>query len=167
MITRSFVIAVALALSFSGVACGDAPQSRTPTQARPMDEPRAQGVIAKTFQAEGVDPEADRTFVVAAGKSHKLIVAAAGHKYGVIWLTRDDARELAAFLPKHENDEGSLVILDGAGADSGAHALALWETDYMTDDLAGESHSATEIAAERRLERDVRDFLLKAKNEPW
>ena len=144
-----------------------------------MDEPRAQGVIAHTFQAEGVDPEAGRTFSVSASESappasggsatkpHKLIVAAAGRKFGVIWLTRDDARELAVFLPKHENDDGALVVLDGAGPDTGAHALALWETDYVTDDLAGESHSATEIAAERRLERDVRDFLLKAKTEQW
>jgi hypothetical protein len=162
------VVALSVALAGFGAGCGeDTPAARSASQARPMDEPRAQGVIARTFQAEGVDPEPGRTFAVSAIKPHKLIVAAAGHKYGVIWLTRDDVRELAAFLPKHENDDGALVVLDGAGPDSGAHALALYETDYMTDDLAGESHSATEIAAERRLERDVRDFLLKAKNEQW
>jgi hypothetical protein len=160
------ILSFACALAVS--SCGDdTPPSRPPTQAKPMDEPRAQGVIARTFQAEGVDPEAGRAFAVSATKPHKLVVAAAGHKFGVLWLTRDDVRELAPFLPKHENDEGSLVVLDGAGPDSGAHALALYETDHMTDDLAGASHSETEIAAERRLERDVRDFLLKAKNEQW
>lgn len=152
------------------VACADdTPSSRTPTQAKPMDEARAQGVIARTFQAEGVDPEAGRTFALSAASAHapKLEVAAQGHKYGVIWLTHDLQTQIASFLPKHENDEGSLVVLDGASVDSGGHALVLWESDYMTDDLSGVGHSETEIAAERKLERDVRDFLLKAKNEQW
>ena len=149
-------------------ACADdTPSSRTPNPSRPMDEPRAQGVIARTFQAEGVDPEAGRTFALSAKDTPKLEVAAQGHKYGVIWLTHDLQTQIAGFLPKHENDEGSLVVLDGAGADSGGHALVLWESDYMTDDLSGASHSSTEIAAERKLERDVRDFLLKAKTEQW
>jgi hypothetical protein len=132
-----------------------------------MDEARAQSVIAHTFQAAGVEPEGGRTVALVASQPVKLEVGAAGHRYGVVWLTRDLAKELAAILPKHENDEGPLVVLDGAGKDAGAHVLALWDTDYMTDDLEGESHSSTEIAAERRLDRDVRDFLLKAKNEQW
>ena len=132
-----------------------------------MDEPRAQGVIARTFQAEGLEPEAGRTFALSARDAPKLEVAAGGHKYGVIWLTRDLEGQLRGFLPKHENDEGSLVVLDGMGADAGGHALVLWESDYVTDDLSGVSHASTEIAAERKLERDVRDFLLKAKSEQW
>lgn len=132
-----------------------------------MDEPRAQNIIARTFQTEGIDPEAGRTFALSTKDSPKLEVAAQGHKFGVIWLTHDLEKEIASFLPKHDNDEGSLVVLDGAGASSGGHALVLWETDYMTDDLSGASHSETQIAAERKLERDVRDFLLKAKSEQW
>jgi hypothetical protein len=132
-----------------------------------MDEPRAQDVIAKTFQSEGVDAEPNRTITLVASHPIKLEVAATGHKFGVVWLTRDLARELAALLPKHDGDEGALVVLDGVGADSGAHALALWETDYMTDDLAGAAHASTEIAAELKLTRDVRDFLVKAKAEQW
>ena len=150
------------------VACADdTPSSRTPNQARPMDEMRAQGVIARTFQAAGVEPEAGRTFALSVKDAPKLEVAAQGHKYGVMWLTHELQTQIAAFLPKHDNDEGSLVVLDGAAADSGGHALVLWESDYMTDDLSGASHSSTEIAAEAKLERDVRDFLLKAKSEQW
>jgi len=147
-------------------ACDDAP-ARHATQARPMDEPRAQEVIARTFQAVGFDPEPGRTITLVGGHPVKLEVAAAGRKFGVIWLTPDLRRDLGALLPKHDGDEGSLVILEGLGADTDSHALALWETDYMTDDLEGASHSATEIAAERKLERDIRDFLVKAKNEAW
>jgi hypothetical protein len=150
------------------VACADdTPSSRSPNQARPMDEARAQNIIGHTFQAEGVDPEGGRTFALSPKDAPKLEVGAQGHKFGVIWLTHDLQTQIATFLPKHDNDEGSLVVLDGAGADSGGHALVLWEGDYMTDDLSGVSHSSTEIAAEKKLERDVRDFLLKAKNEQW
>jgi hypothetical protein len=147
-------------------ACDDAPPQHA-NAARPMDEPRAQQIIAKTFQSEGVDAEPDRTVTLVASHPVKLEVAATGHKFGVVWLTRDLAHDLAALLPKHDNDEGSLVVLDGMGRDVGAHVLALWETDYMTDDLAGVSHSSTEIAAELKLARDVRDFLVKAKAEQW
>jgi hypothetical protein len=131
-----------------------------------MDEARAQRVIAATFQGEGVEPEAGRTIAVSSNPV-KLEVAATGHKFGVIWLTRDVQRELRALLPRHDNDEGSLVVLDGIGKDTGAHALALWESDYMTEDVAGEARSETEIAAEKKLERDVRDFLVKAKSAGW
>jgi len=135
-----------------------------------MDEPRAQEVIAKTFENEGIQPEAGRSVTLTTQSPRneiKLEVGAAGHKYGVVWLTRDLMQKLGSLLPKHDNDEGPLVVLDGIGKDAGAHVLALWETDYMTDDLAGEAHSATEIAAEAKLERDVRDFLAKAKSAEW
>ncbi len=146
------------------VACDDEP-ARSPNASRPMDEPRAQGVIAKTFQGEGVDAEANRTFTIASGKTLKLEVAATGKKFGVLWMTHDAQRDLQSFLPKREGD--ALVVLNGVGPDVKAHVLALWENDYVTDDLAGASHSETEIAAERKLERDVRDFLVKAKSENW
>lgn len=150
----------------AAAACGDEP-ARHPTQAHPIDEPRAQEVIARTFQAEGLDVEANRLVSVGATQKVKLEVAAAEHKFGVAYLTREEVKELGGLLPKHESDEGALVVLPGAGPDDGAHVLALWETDYMQDDLSGEAHSATEIAAERRLARDVRDFLQKAKAEQW
>jgi hypothetical protein len=162
-VRSAFVFVIALCAS---PAC-DEPAPRTATQARPVDEPRAQEVIARTFQNQGVDPEGERTITLTANKPVKLEVAARDHKYGVIWLTRDLAHDLGALLPKHDNDEGALVVLDGVGRDEGAHALALWETDYMTDDLSGAAHSSTEIAAEGKIERDVRDFLVKAKNEKW
>ncbi|HEY1956224.1 MAG TPA: hypothetical protein VGH28_11430 [Polyangiaceae bacterium] len=155
-------------LAFWLLACADDAPARQPVQARPMDEPRAQQVIAQTFRGEGIEPEGGRTFALSVKDQAPLAVAAAGHKWGVLWLTRDRMRDLAAYLPKHGgSDDAPLVLLNGAGADADVHALALWETDYMTDDLAGEAHSSTEIAAEAKLERDVRDFVVKAKNEGW
>jgi hypothetical protein len=162
------MVALAAFVTIACAACGeDASLAHAPSAARPMDEPRAQDVIAKTFQAEGVDPEAGRAFTIASGKTLKLEVAASGKKFGVLWMTRDVSRELASFLPAHQNDDGALVVLNGVGPDTKSHVLALWEGDYVTDDLAGASHSETEIAAEKKLERDIRDFLVKAKSEGW
>ncbi len=148
------------------VGCADE-TPRHATQARPIDEPRAQQVIAQTSQSENIDPEGGRTVSLGGGKPVKLEVAATGHKFGVVWVTREVQTQLSAILPAHTADQASLVLLEGAGADHGVHVVALYETDYMTDDLEGEAHSSTEIAAERRLERDVKDFLLKAKTEGW
>ena len=133
----------------------------------PMDEARAQHVIAEVFENEGVKPEAGRAMALAPGAPIKLEVAATGHLYGVVWLTPAIKQQLGTLVPKHDNDEGSLVVLDGAGTDKGGHALLLWGTDYMTDDLDGTAHTETEIAAEKRLQRDVRDFVYKAKTDAW
>ena len=45
--------------------------------------------------------------------------------------------------------------------------LALFARDYKEDDLEGEAHTQTSIAATRELERDVRDFLRRAEMEGW
>ena len=43
--------------------------------------------------------------------------------------------------------------------------LVLFADDYQYDDLAGESHESTNITAENRLTRDVRDFLVQARSK--
>jgi hypothetical protein len=53
------------------------------------------------------------------------------------------------------------------GDEDGVHVLVLFERDYMQDDLMGESHENTNIAAELKLERDVKDFLRKATEDQW
>jgi len=53
------------------------------------------------------------------------------------------------------------------GNDAGWHALLLYDRAYLSDDLEGEAHSATNIAAEKKIERDARDFVVKAKHENW
>ena len=45
--------------------------------------------------------------------------------------------------------------------------LVLFADDYTEDDMTGEEHTATTIAADRRLVRDVRDFLHRAKQQGW
>ncbi len=134
---------------------------------RPVDELRAQDVIARTFQEEGVNPELNRPVKLSADQTVKLEAAAAGHKFGVAYLTREEAKDLGALLPRHDRKSDALVVVPGIGDDADAHVLVLWNTDYMQDDLSGEAHSETSIAAERKIARDVRDFLVEAQHEGW
>jgi hypothetical protein len=41
--------------------------------------------------------------------------------------------------------------------------LILFQDNYVFDDLAGESHELTVITTERKLTRDVRDFITGAR----
>lgn len=121
--------------------------------------------MAQTFARAKVDPETNRDVKIFNGKTIHLEVAAAGHKYGVAYLTREEQAALADVLPKKAPDSDALIIVPGD--EEGVHVLVLFERDYMQDDLMGEAHENTNIAAELKLERDVKDFLRKATEDQW
>lgn len=153
--------ALALALS---VGCGG-PEAAAPHNTRPVDERRASEVIAQTFANARLEPEMNRDVKALGGKSIHLEVAASGHKYGVAYLTREEQAALADALPKRAPDSDALIIVPGD--EEGVHVLVLFERDYMQDDLMGEAHTQTNIAAELKLARDVKDFLRKATEDQW
>jgi hypothetical protein len=93
----------------------------------------------------------------------RLEVAAAGRKFGVAYLTAQDWGNAGAALPPRRTD-GALVV---ATAEGGTKVLCLFADDYAEDDAIGERHTQTTDAADRRLERDVRDFLHHAKEQSW
>jgi len=129
----------------------------------PVDERRAFELIGRVFKEAGLTIERGREETVNA-KSLTVDQAASGHKYGVAYLTHEDQASLGDAIPKHDADADALVVVD---TDSGDRILLLYERDYMTDDLEGEAHSTTTIAAEAKIQRDARDFLLKAVRDKW
>jgi hypothetical protein len=145
------------------VGCaGDPP--RPPHQLNPIPEPRARELIARTFREVGVAPEADR--FVHVGKEEKRVrleVAAAGKKFGVAYLTPEDWAQAGDALPPRSGN-GSLVVANGEG---GTRILCLFASDYSDDDQTGDDRTSTTIAADRKLERDVRDFLHRAEAQQW
>jgi hypothetical protein len=91
-------------------------------------------------------------------------VGTEGHRYGIAYLTGAD-RELLdekADLPPHAPG-GDLPVVQGSGPDADAVILVLFAEDYQYDDFRGTEREATGIAAERKLARDVRDFLAQAR----
>jgi hypothetical protein len=129
----------------------------------PVHERRAVEIIAHVFSDAGLDPEQNRN-VTYNCKPLRMDVAAAGRRFGIAYLTRQDQDDMKDALPKHDSDSDALVII--AASDQN-RVLLLWERDYLTDDLEGEAHSATTIAAEKKVERDARDLIVKAEHEKW
>jgi len=152
---------VTLALLVGSAACASDPP-RSPHAMHPIPEGRARTLIARTFQDAGTAPEADRLETVRE-RPVRLEVAAAGHTFGVAYLTRDDWSKAGESLPPRPTN-GALAIAVG---DRGTHILCLFADDYAEDDETGDEHRSTTIAADRRLQRDVRDFLHRAETQRW
>jgi hypothetical protein len=55
----------------------------------------------------------------------------------------------------------------GNGGDADARILVLHDTNYLYDDQVGTQHEETIQTAERKLARDVRDFVVRAHAENW
>jgi hypothetical protein len=131
---------------------------------RPIDERRAIPLIAQAYQDTGVTPSEGRDLRMSSGKLIHVDVGTAGRKYGVAYLTSSDLTGLdpKTDLPPH-TPGGDLPVVQGAGEESAAVILLLFAQDYEYDDLAGDQHESTTITAEKKLARDVRDFLVQAR----
>jgi hypothetical protein len=155
-----------LALAFVA-ACGSGPaKSANPT--RSLDERRAVQVIAQAFHDEHDAPVPGRAIPIAEGKALEVDVMGDGRKYGVAYVTPNERAALGAALPARAADMGdALQLVHGTGADAETRVLILHDTEYRYDDQIGTAHEQTTITAERRLARDVRDFLVRAHAERW
>ncbi len=156
------VHAIVTFAALSGVvACASEPP-RAPHAMHPIPESRARTLIARTFQEAGTAPESDR-IVSIHDRQVRLEVAGAGRRFGVAYLTADDWAKAGDALPPRPAN-GALVIAVG---DGGTRILCLFADDYAQDDDTGDDHRSTTIAADRRLARDVRDFLHRAEVQKW
>lgn len=148
----------------AGAAGCAADPPRPPHALTPIPEQRARELIGRTFRQAGIATEVDR--FVRLGKDDKRVrleVAAAGRKFGVAYLTSDDWAQAGDALPPRASND-SLVIATGEG---GTRILCLFASDYADDDQTGDLRTSTTVAADRRLERDVRDFLHHAEEQSW
>ncbi|MBK7581773.1 MAG: hypothetical protein IPI67_16390 [Myxococcales bacterium] len=154
------------ALAFA-LGCGGGPaKSANPTRA--LDERRAVQVIAQAFHDEHDAPVPGRPVQIAEGKLLEVDVMSDGRKYGVAYIAPNERQALGAALPKKAPEMGdALQLVHGIGSDSDTRVLILQDTDYRYDDQVGTAHEETTITAERRLARDVRDFLVRAHSERW
>jgi hypothetical protein len=156
-------LAFGLVSTLACAACAAEPP-RAAHSLTPIPEDRARELIVRTFRDAGMEAETNR--FVEVGKDVRRVrleVAAAGRKFGVAYLTSQDWSEVGDSLPPRSTD-GKLVV---ARAREGTRILCLFAADYGEDDETGETRNATTIAADRRLERDVRDFLHRAQEQSW
>jgi hypothetical protein len=156
----------ALALAAGVAACGGE-GAKAPPILRPLDEPHAVAVMARVFRELGLDPVRNRVIQFGSnGVELTLDVAAKNRRFGIAYITWQDADRLGDDLPKR-SDPDAIIVVHGAGADDDVHAALFFAADYMQDDLSGEQHTTTAIAAEQKLELATRDVLRRAEHENW
>src|SRR5258708_862231 len=123
--------------------------------------------MARGFREFGLEPVRNRLLKFGTGHGDlRLDIAAKDRRFGIAYITWQDADSLGDDLPKRR-DPDAIIVVHGSGDDDDAHAALLFAADYMQDDLAGEAHTATSIAAEQKLELATRDVLRRAMHENW
>lgn len=161
---KSPLIFAAPLAAFVAMACSS-PAPRGPHQvARPLDERRAVSLIAQAFDDTGIQPTSGREILLPTGKKLQIDVSAHGHQWGIAYITRADLAALDAnadLPPRPTNDD--LAVVQGHGPDAGSVVLILFADDYSYDDHLGEERQKSSIVAEKKLQRDVRDFVVQAK----
>jgi hypothetical protein len=125
-------------------------------------------IILTAFRAEHDRGVTGRSVALPGGKTLEVDVGAAGKRYGVAYVTANERRELGNAVPMPEPGmEDALHLVHGRGEDGDARVLVLHDTSYLYDDQIGEEHESTVLTAENKLERDVRDFVVRAHAEKW
>jgi hypothetical protein len=165
-VIRPVALLFAAVLSATVVGCGDDTPKAPPTL-RPIDEPHAVAIMARIFRELGVEPVRNRNIKFGPTDTElRLDVAAKDKRFGIAYITWQDADKLGDAIPKRV-DRDAIIVVRGNGDDDDVHAALLFAADYMQDDLSGEAHTATSIAAEKKLELAARDILRRADHEGW
>jgi hypothetical protein len=136
------------------IACSGA-QDHPSTVMRPVEERRARGVIERALLDNGMRPAEGRVVTLPGNASLTEDLAIEGERYGIAYLTAPEAEHAGKAVPPFNPDDDQLRLV--AGQD-GTITLVLYEQNYRYD--AGETHEATVITAEKKLARDVSDFVL-------
>jgi hypothetical protein len=135
---------------------------------RPLEERRAVEIIIEAFRQEQDSPVPGAPVALSTERALHVDVSAEGKKYGVAYVTTRERTELGSALPPRDPNMGdALQLVSGVGRDGDARVLLLHDVDYLYDDHVGEAHEKSTIAAELKLRRDVRDFLVRAHSEKW
>jgi hypothetical protein len=166
MKTTSSSVFAAVVLSFVSGCGSPPPKSANPT--RTLDERRAVEIIIRGFRAERDQPVPGTAIEIQEGKQLEVDVVSSGRKYGIAYVTANERRTLGSALPARDASMGdALQLVRGVGDATDAKILVLHDTEYLYDDHVGAGREASTITAERKLERDVRDFLVRAHAERW
>lgn len=158
-------IAALTATASLAAACSHGPAKAPPPQ-RPLSEHRALQLISKTVREYDRSPVKGGFIEVAEGK-HLQVDIGIG-KLGVAYLTSAERRELAEAMPiLKQRRRTSLFIHNGREGDLYIKVLVLTAEDYAFDEYRGTDRTVSSIAAEHRLKRDVRDFVVQARSRGW
>lgn len=149
---RLLLAATLCAGSAAVVGCGPA-QNRA-VSLKPLEERRARAIIERAIVDNGERPVRPRV-VDVSGKQLTEDMAIDGGTYGVAYVTREEESALVGAIPARDPEATDLQLVRGSG---GEVVLVVWEQNYRFDESS--EHTATAVTAERKLGRDVSDFVL-------
>lgn len=162
-LARDLAAALLLTSAVVSVGCGGA-QTQTVSAARPIDERRAIEIIRRAIKEDGGAPAPAREVeLLKNGASIRIDVGIRGREYGIAFVTREEASALRGSIPPR-NLRDERLPLAKAGERGRVRVLLLYQENYVFDDLVGETHEQTAIAAEQALARDVQDFISYARS---
>jgi hypothetical protein len=148
-----------------GLGCGPG-EAKAPIPTRPLDERRAIEVIRRAMKKEGVEPGPARDEkLVGSGAPVRIDVGVSGKKYGVAYVTPEDAAQLPEEYRTPPKKDAKIRV--PSAGDGTTRVVLLYQENYRYDDLAGESHEQTTITAENALARDVQDFVTWARTQKY
>lgn len=138
---------------FAGLACAPA---KGPDQVlKPLEERRARAIIEEAIRAGGMDPTAPHIIKLKRNEAELAEDMRIGEgPYAVAYLTYDEEKKLAGSIAARDPKDEQLRLEPGR---DGEIVLILWAQNYRFDE--GEDHTATAVTAERKLRRDVADFI--------
>ncbi len=125
------------------------------TELRSLDEQRAVEIIQSAAARNHCPPGPSRTVAIREGHELGVDVGVAGGRFGIAFLAEREAAELAGVLPARPPSDKLHVFQPQPELG----VLLLYSDRYQYD--VGDAHSATAIAAERRLSTDVADFIVR------
>ncbi len=149
------MLVLGAAAVMTSAGCGE-PNTPVTSMMRSLEERRAQAIIEKALTANGIAPQTGRSFKLGTGETLREDFSVPSTPYGIAYLTEDEAALLSKALPKRET--GNKLRLFRPNKTS--IVLLLYQDNYKFD--IGGKHSATALAAEKTLDRDVTDFILHA-----
>ena len=158
-IVRTPLVAM-LALATT-LACAP-PPPRTASPPQPLDEGRALALAAQAFADAGAVATGGRDVQLVTGHRLHADLMAAGHRWGVAFVTEEEAGEIRAgaeYVPPQGED---LPVVMGFGPDADVVVCVLFARDYTHSADRNGAHGSTLLAVEKRLQRDVRDFVVQA-----
>jgi hypothetical protein len=150
---RAVLASLTLTVVAPLAACGGG--QRPTTAMKPIEERRARGVIEKALVDNGMRPATGRVVKLNGGVELVEDMAIEGEKYGIAYLTEPEAAKAGSAVPAYQRESEQLRLVPGQG---GTITLIVYEQNYRYD--AGDTHATNAVTAEKRLSRDVADFVL-------
>jgi hypothetical protein len=140
------------------VACGG-PPAAGPREARSLSPERARAVICAELQRAGLASAGSAEVEFGQGVPLEVDVGVQGNPWGIAYISEQEDARLGPSLPASSGS--ALMVVAAHHEQTPVQVLLLRAADYTYDDFAGVDRDSPADYAQKRLARDVRDFLAR------